>query len=173
MDASTYKVDKPYPTKAQFTTTYWYALGKLVASSIGNGPICELDSEGRVVRHLDASDVKNLVREAVTDDTAFKAARDAYGREESLVYERFKHDLFEELGIQHHPLREKLFSKAWEDGHSAGYGEVLTCAHDLMDLIELPKGAVLVSKDCVYWGGLGCPSIEADGAAATLQEKLA
>ena len=173
MDTSTYRVDKPYPSKAQFTTTYWYSLGKLVARSINGGPICELDSEGRVAKHLEPSDVKNLVHESKLDETAFRNARDEYGREEGLQYERFRRDLFKELGIEHHPLREKLFSRAWDEGHSAGYAEVLNCAHNLMDLIELPKGAVLVTKDMVYWGGLGCPSIEADGAAATLQEKLA
>ncbi len=30
-----------------------------------------------------------------------------------------------------------VFSKAWEDGHSSGYSEVLTCANNLIDLIKV------------------------------------
>lgn len=59
----------------------------------------------------------------------------AYLAEEARIYEQFKQDLFNDLGIEDNPKRELLFSKAWERGHSAGYHEVYSVAQDLVDLI--------------------------------------
>lgn len=49
---------------------------------------------------------------------------------------RFRQNLFQVLGIEDNPKRHKLFSKAWQDGHSDGLHSVLTHAADLVDLIE-------------------------------------
>ena len=49
---------------------------------------------------------------------------------------RFKEDLFVELGIENNPKRDKLFSLAWEMGHSCGFNEVYLVAEDLVELIR-------------------------------------
>jgi hypothetical protein len=67
-----------------------------------------------------------------TDEKAFHS----YRNEEARIYEQFKQDLFEDLGIEANPKRDKLFSIAWDMGHSAGYQEVYGYACDLVELIE-------------------------------------
>ena len=53
----------------------------------------------------------------------------------SILYEQFKVDLKEDLGITDHPKAETLFDLAWEYGHSGGYREVYNYALDLVDLL--------------------------------------
>ena len=50
--------------------------------------------------------------------------------------EEFKKDLFEDLGIEFNPKRDKLYSLAWEKGHSSGFSEVYNYACELVDLIQ-------------------------------------
>ena len=57
-------------------------------------------------------------------------------RDNARLEEEFKRDLFEDLGITNNPKAEKLYSKAWELGHSAGYSEIYLDAQDLVELIE-------------------------------------
>jgi hypothetical protein len=77
----------------------------------------------------------DAVVEVTVDTAAFQAARDAYGAETARLEAQFKADLFKELGIENNPKRDKLFSKAWELGHSSGYSEVYSYADDLVELI--------------------------------------
>lgn len=50
--------------------------------------------------------------------------------------EKFKQDLFKELGIEKNNKREELFAKALELGHSAGFEEVYNYASNLVNLIK-------------------------------------
>lgn len=50
--------------------------------------------------------------------------------------EAFKVALLDELGLTGHPKAEKVFSRAWERGHSSGdLGEVYSYAVDYADLV--------------------------------------
>lgn len=60
----------------------------------------------------------------------------AFVEEEQQIYDVFKQDLFNELGIADNPKRDKLFAIAWEYGHSSGYSEVYNYADELVDLIN-------------------------------------
>ena len=50
--------------------------------------------------------------------------------------DKFKKDLFDELGIANNPKREKLYAKAYQMGHAYGYSEIYGYASDLVELIE-------------------------------------
>ena len=50
--------------------------------------------------------------------------------------DRFREDLFKELGIENNPKRDELFGIAWEMGHSSGFSEVYYIATDLVRLIK-------------------------------------
>jgi len=65
-----------------------------------------------------------------------KSAYTKYRDEERLLYAKFKNDLFDDLGIQNNPKKEKLFSLAWSMGHAAGYSEVHGYACELVVLIK-------------------------------------
>jgi hypothetical protein len=128
MDFSKYKNTLPYPSRDEYKTTYWYSRGVLVwEQKPGQKPV-KLQTLG--------PEMQDCIVERTYDDDALKASRAAYNKETAELYALFKNDLFADLGIQDNPKREKLFTKAWEDGHSAGYSEVYNCALGLVDLIE-------------------------------------
>lgn len=61
---------------------------------------------------------------------------EAYNAEESRVIEKFKADMFDDLGISDNPKRNELYRVAWDYGHSSGIQEVYNYALDLVDLIK-------------------------------------
>jgi phosphomannomutase len=62
--------------------------------------------------------------------------RDIYHKKDVDLYKKFMQDMFNELGIADNPKRDRLFSIAWDLGHSAGYSEVYNYASELVDLIR-------------------------------------
>jgi hypothetical protein len=60
---------------------------------------------------------------------------EAYYKVDADLYDKFKIDVFNELGISDNPKRDLLFSIAWEMGHSSGYAEVFHYACEMVDLI--------------------------------------
>jgi hypothetical protein len=63
-----------------------------------------------------------------------KEMKEAYNKREGEIYIEFKKDALKEVGLTNHPKADKIYSKAWEKGHSAGYNEVFL---ELQDLAEL------------------------------------
>ena len=166
MNFDSYKNTLDYPSRDRFKTKYWYRGGKVVATKIADGPILNPESV-----EIETSQLAGTVTEVVYNDAGFRAAREVYSAKEMEIYAQFKQDLFEDLGITHHPLREKLFSKAWEDGHSAGYQEVHICAENLVELIEIPAGYVLVGPETII-GGAGTKTPKVQQAAMRLSKEL-
>ena len=76
--------------------------------------------------------------EAIKDErkVAKRRVRDAYHDEKNREYIRFKLDALAELGLDGHPKADKLFERAWEEGHSFGYSEVWIHLVELADLIR-------------------------------------
>lgn len=155
MDFSKY-VNVPYPSSAEFTTIFWYRAGQVV---------CKQKPGESLAAGFDTT---KCVKEKFTDEDALKKARAA--RTQRIMAE-FKRDMFEELGIANHPMREKLYSKAWENGHSSGFQEVYNCALNLVDLIEVPENAVLVTAEGVAFGR-GARNSATIEAAEALARKL-
>lgn len=131
MNTDKYKNDKSYPTKDQFTTTWWYRAGRAVAKRNPGMETEILDPRVGVEIELGA-----CASEKIFDKEAYRAATSAYGAETARLEAQFKQDLFVELGIVGNPQADKLYSIAWAHGHSAGYSEVLSYAWDLVDLIK-------------------------------------
>lgn len=64
-----------------------------------------------------------------------RESRDAYNEDQRQLDEQFRRDLEEEFGMKNHPKASLLFAKAWDMGHSAGYGNVLVYYSDLHELV--------------------------------------
>ncbi len=109
-----------YPNKREYETTYYYKAGVCIAAS-GVGIVAPTNYSAK---------------ETVLNKEAYKKHLKQYNEEKAKLYNEFKQDLFEELGITNHPKREKLFEKAWENSHSDGYYQVLLEATCLVDLIN-------------------------------------
>lgn len=109
----------PFPSKQHFTTFYHYKGGKLIGESKTDQPM----TEGGVV-------------EKIVDEAAYKAAREAYYKEENRVLETFADDLAEEFGISNHPKKDKFISLCWQEGHSGGFSEVYNVACTWIELLE-------------------------------------
>lgn len=129
MNAEKYKNTLPYPKKGDFTTTYWYRAGRVVATRDQHGMVMD-PAVGETI------ELGACVKEEVVDNDAFRAAKTAYGQYTANLEAQFKQDLFVELGIVGHPKAEKLFAIAWEHGHASGYSEIMSYAWDLVDLIK-------------------------------------
>jgi predicted nucleic acid-binding protein len=88
---------------------------------------------------LNATEIRkhaDLVDRYELEVEVYKKKKDSYHAGLADAEDRFKKDLFEDLGITNHPKAERLFSKAWERGHSSGMYEVYLVAQDLVDLIN-------------------------------------
>ncbi len=66
----------------------------------------------------------------------YKEKMEIYQTVDAEIHDNFRKDLFEDLGISNNPKKDLLYSKAWENGHSAGFSEVYNVACDLVDLIK-------------------------------------
>lgn len=60
----------------------------------------------------------------------------AYKDESDRLYNQFKADALESVGLTNHPQSEKVWHKAWEDGHSSGYYEVLIKLEELTEIVK-------------------------------------
>ena len=67
-------------------------------------------------------------------DTTYRMAVADYNKEQSRLDELFKQDSLRESGLSDHPKKDKIYSRAWEDGHADGYYAVF---YRLQDLAEL------------------------------------
>lgn len=66
----------------------------------------------------------------------YKEAQQKHAKGETAMIHEFKADLFKELGIEDNPRREKLWSIAWEKGHSGGLSDIYAQATQMVELIE-------------------------------------
>lgn len=55
---------------------------------------------------------------------------------EGIEVAEFYHKQLEKHGLEDTPKVQKLWSRAWEDGHSAGLHEVASYFDDLIDLVQ-------------------------------------
>lgn len=64
-----------------------------------------------------------------------KEALKAYNAEEQRIYDQVKVDCFEQAGVVGNPQADKVWSKAYEMGHSNGIHEVANLFLDLVEII--------------------------------------
>lgn len=125
MNFAKYTNTYPYPTKADFTTTYYYKAGKLVATST----LEELH------HHIPEIDLKDCTKESIMNRELFTIEHNKYYESKRELEKQFKVDLADELGLTGHPKFDKLFEIAWDRGHSDGYQEVYYEAEKLAELL--------------------------------------
>ncbi len=65
----------------------------------------------------------------------YDAARMAWHADEQRLLEQFRKDLEAEFDLTGHPKADKVWSKAWEHGHSAGLGEVIYWYDEFADMV--------------------------------------
>lgn len=65
------------------------------------------------------------------DDPEFKRKMNAYRARECELIDQFKDDLEKEFGMTENPLKDQIYSYAWEHGHSSGFTEVYSHYDDL------------------------------------------
>lgn len=133
MNFDAYKNKLPYPASGDFTTSFWYKNGKVVARK-GAGDAIPTILDPEAVK--DRSRLNTFLTEKVTDKDAFYKARQAYIAESNRLQEQFERDLLEYLGIAGHPKAKTLFTMAWERAHGDGFESVYNEADELADLIR-------------------------------------
>lgn len=79
---------------------------------------------------------RNMLPYPQRGDPNSAVLREAFNTETARLEAIFKHDFMLELGIENHPKAELLFRKAWEMGHSNGYGEVVSIGQSLLELVS-------------------------------------
>lgn len=117
------EVGFPCPVRDSFKTLYIYDQGELIY-------------KGSVANRPDWTDShKCAVTQTVLDAAAYDAAESAYAVELRRLESEFINDLFEEFGVQDNPKRHKLYSIAYDRGHSGGFSDVYSVFSDLVELI--------------------------------------
>ena len=65
-------------------------------------------------------------------------ATKAWRAEESRLHDEFYKDLCEDFGVPHEDeFVQAMYGRAWQEGHSGGFGDVVSSFSDLMRLCEL------------------------------------
>ena len=91
----------------------------------------------RSQRH--AFEIVGVTDGIVKDDAniaRYAKARDSYNQKKRELRELFEKDAIEAVGLENHPNKDKIFSKAWDDGHAHGLQEVMGCLEQLADLVD-------------------------------------
>jgi hypothetical protein len=94
---------------------------------------------GKSVKQLSDSELASIPAVRATyaaDKAAFEAANIAYRREATACEEAFVAALHDYHGMTGHPKADKVYSKAYERGHHAGFEEVASAYDDYVDLVE-------------------------------------
>lgn len=114
MNFAKYSNTYPYPSKADFTSTYYYKEGKLVAI----GTMKSMDHK------IQEISLRDCVKEVIVDSEAFQRARNEYYDASNQARELFKQDLADELGLTGHPKFNLLYDLANNgDGFQSTYEE--------------------------------------------------
>jgi hypothetical protein len=66
----------------------------------------------------------------------FRASLLEYRAKLGEIENEFKVEILRRIGISQHPRAEKLWSMAWERGHSSGFSEIVSIAYDLSELLS-------------------------------------
>ncbi len=83
---------------------------------------------GKTASQLTADEIKSLPslkEEFEKAKVSYKEAMQAWHNEEGRMNALFEADCAAAEGMENHPKRQKLWSKAWEDGHANGYNTIL------------------------------------------------
>jgi len=125
MNFDDYKPKLKYPTKHDFTTTYFYRHGECIATVRPGEQTPEI-GQGALI-------------ERVVNEDAFRAARNEYNKHVKALEEQFVIDLFEDAGVPDNEFTRKIYSIAYDQTHSGGLSSVASCFDDLSGLDTLAR----------------------------------
>lgn len=130
-DLSYYADGPARPAKAAYTETFWYKRGAVFAKRMGMGLI--YTGPGFLVE-AEAGTLKGLVMEQVVTD-AYAEAVTAWRGEMNRLSDEFKADALADAGLTDDPAADVIYAKAYENGHPAGYNEILNELGMLTDFL--------------------------------------
>ena len=94
--------------------------------------------KGKCVRKTNVQDnvlKRDHVEERSIDDQRYHEDLVSYKQYDRQFEQKFIDWLYYDLEIQDNPKRDRLYSIAYDRGHSCGYNEIYINACDLVDLI--------------------------------------
>lgn len=93
----------------------------------------------RMARDLTADELRSMVDVKAEYERAVAEQRDqtvAYREDSGRLGEQFRKDLEAEFNVEGHPMADKLYSMAYEHGHSAGMAEVASYYGEFSELLS-------------------------------------
>ena len=99
---------------------------------------CELALEVELRLAQEAVDAAVLKRQAVKDDLkAEERKRRAADQErQNELDAQFRAEALKDVGLANHPKKDAIFARAWEEGHSGGYADVLCELEELAQFLH-------------------------------------
>lgn len=83
----------------------------------------------------EAEEFVEKLRVYTQQEIEYKAKKEKYVKEEGRLHNLFKADCLKEVGLENHPKKDKIFSYAWQKGHSSGYSEVFYYLSEVSEIV--------------------------------------
>ena len=115
----------PYPKKQDFILFNAYSKGAVIGTKLTKADLDKLKTEK-----------SGVVSEPEYNDVEYRKAMSAYSDHQAVIRQVFTWGLFYLSGIMDNPKAPKLFSIAYEKGHSSGFQEVANEFDDMLELIK-------------------------------------
>lgn len=157
-DGNKYRYKGEYPQKNDFYTYYVYKEGKLVFKFGFNCPEVTSDELDKFLGKkypFPTTDIKRVFTELEKYFTVEKHFnKEVYDNEYELIMiesnklmDQWSADVYEHYGVnpKSHVVQLAM-SKAWEDGHSSGFGEVEMYFNNYLNFVEEIKQAIEKDK---------------------------
>jgi hypothetical protein len=128
----------PYPKKQDFILFNAYSKGAVIGTKLTKADLDKLKTDDVIIglsgiRHSEKSGV---VSEPEYNDVEYRKAMSAYSDHHAVIRQVFTWGLFYLSGIMDNHKAPKLFSIAYEKGHSSGFQEVANEFDDMLELIK-------------------------------------
>ena len=118
-----------YPQRTEFTNTWWYHAGELVAKQVGTQPVIMFKPE-----YTQADLREKCVREVTDDQESMRENLKWCQQEHKRIMEKFYENLAIALGVENHPKKMMLMSKA-KDYSTGSLNSIVETAEDLVELM--------------------------------------
>ena len=127
MNFDDYKNNMRYPDKNDYVKIFLYTNGACVF-------------EGSYIEYqtfiINDERYRQMCKEEVFDKEKHRAALMEYNNHTIELLDKFQADLEKEFGVEDNPKKNKLYSIAWDMGHSSGLSEVYHYYSELVELIN-------------------------------------
>lgn len=133
-----------HPNISDFTYYWMYKRGDCVLNKVKFEDVeyFLMENSNWSLNKMSASNLisyaqdQGYIVEKFEDRDLFKVAKEQSRSKTDEIEEQFKKELFILWEVSANPKRDLLFAKAWELGHSNGFGEVEHWFEELVELIR-------------------------------------